>query len=294
MTTDQTIISSIDNIREDEDKSPYLTFVSGPRLGQIFALDKEEITVGRSPECDLWIEDIAISRKHFILRVKVNQVRLEDLDSTNGTYVNGDRVKGVKLSDGDKIQISKTTILELTYLDKTRSLSEKKRYEMGVIDPVTNVYNKRYLLERLREEFSFVKRRNRDMSIIMFDLDHFKKINDTYGHLAGDLVLQKVCLKVSQAVRTDDILARYGGEEFVIVMRDAGLKEARDLAERIRRLVGDLKIRHEDHEITLTISCGLSSMRPEFKDHLAIIAEADRHLYESKKEGRNRVTGPGK
>lgn len=293
MTTDETIISAIDTLETEGEAKPYLTFIKGPRLGQIHPLEKGEVVVGRSPDCDLWIEDGAISRKHFRVRVIDNRAEIEDLGSTNGTYVNGEAVKKVFLNDGDKIQISQETILELTYLDESRSLSEKKLYEMGVMDPVTNIYNKRYLLDRIREEFSFARRKKgTQLSLIIFDIDHFKTLNDTFGHLAGDVVLQKMCAEVSKAIRTDDIFARYGGEEFIIVMRDAPLERARDLAERIRVLVEGLKIIYEGKDISLTISCGISIFKETQRDYLSMIADADRCLYEAKTAGRNRVSGP--
>lgn len=290
--TDETIVSSIDGLKKGGEQTPCLTFIHGPRIGQLFALEKKEIVIGRSPDCDLWIEDSAISRKHFKVVVQGEKIQIKDLGSTNGTYVNGNPVKESELNDGDKIQISRETILEFNYLDESSRLSEKKRFEMGVMDPVTNIYNKRYFLDRLREEFTFARRKKRNLSIIMFDLDHFKELNDTYGHLAGDLVLQKLCSEISKAVRSDDIFARYGGEEFVIVMRDTDVRHALELAERIRLLTSKLIIPWEDKTIKLTISCGVAAGSDKLNDFLDLVAEADKCLYESKNKGRNRVSGP--
>lgn len=293
MSTDETIVSSLDALSEEGEARPYLTFIKGPRLGQLLPLDKEKMTVGRSPDCDLWIEDSAISRQHFCLFIKGNRVEIEDLESTNGTYVNGEPVKKALLADGDKIQISRETLFELTFLDESRSLSEKKLYEMGVMDPVTNVYNKRYFLDRLKEEFSFASRKKGgELALIMFDIDHFKNLNDTFGHLAGDLVLQKMCAEVSKAIRTGDLIARYGGEEFVIVMREAPAKRAVETAERIRALVEAQKISYEGKNVAVTISCGVAVFEPGMKNYDALISEADKRLYLSKEGGRNRVTGP--
>ncbi|MDO8520012.1 MAG: GGDEF domain-containing protein [Deltaproteobacteria bacterium] len=293
MSTDETIVSSLDALEAEGEARPFLTFIKGPRLGQLTPLDKEVMTVGRSPDCDLWIEDSAISRKHFRLLVKGNKVEVEDLGSTNGTYVNGEPVKKVLLADGDKIQISRETLLELTYLDETKSLSEKKLYEMGVMDPVTNVYNKRYFLDRLKEEFSFASRKKGGLlALILFDIDHFKNLNDTYGHLAGDLVLQKMCAEVSRAVRTGDLLARYGGEEFVIIMRETDSARAVETAERVRLLVEKQKIFYEGKSVSVTISCGVAVFEAGMKDYDALISLADKRLYVAKEAGRNRVKGP--
>ncbi|MBI2340954.1 MAG: GGDEF domain-containing protein [Deltaproteobacteria bacterium] len=288
---EKTEIRKLDEIKVESDKKPHLTFLLGPRMGELHALDKEETTVGRSPDCGLWIEDSTISRRHFKIEVKKGIARIIDLGSTNGTYVNGVKIEVQILNDSDKIQISKETILEFGYLDETSRLSEKKRYEMGVIDPATGVYNKRYLLDRLREEFSFARRKKRDLSVIMFDVDHFKKINDTYGHLAGDLCLQKLTGLTAKLIRTDDIFARYGGEEFVILMRDTNGQNAVNLAERIRKAVCAQTVEYEGKQIPITISCGIASLKEAHEESQALVAEADKYLYASKEGGRNRVTG---
>lgn len=292
MAGDETVVTSFDNLDTGKDKKPYLTFIWGPRMGELYSLDKKETTIGRSPDCDLWIEDGAISRRHFQVIVTGRIARLLDMGSTNGTLVNGEKVQQTDLSDGDKIQISKDTILEFTYLDETRRLSEKTRYEMGVMDPVTSSYNKRYFLGRMNEEFSFAQRTKRSLSLIIFDIDHFKKLNDGYGHLAGDHVLQKLGALVAKTIRTHDIFARYGGEEFVILMRDTDCQNAVNLAERIRRLVEKHEFIYEGKRLPVTISCGISSLKEDINDCPQLIAEADRYLYKSKEEGRNRITGP--
>ena len=292
MSIDETIITNIKGLKDEGEKIPHLTFITGSRLGQIHPLEKPEIIVGRAPDCDLVVEDTAISRKHFKVILKADKLKIEDLGSTNGTYVNGERVKKAELVDGDKIQISQNTLLEVTYLDQSRSLSEKQRYDMGVKDPVTNVYNKRFLIDRLNEEFAFAKRRGRPLSLILFDLDFFKTVNDTYGHLAGDLVLQKVAAVIAETIRTDDILPRYGGEEFVIIMRDAAIDGALLLAERMRKLVEALKINYEKSTIKITISLGVSTLMDYHKQWEHLLAEADKYMYISKSKGRNRATGP--
>ncbi|EKD42086.1 MAG: FHA/GGDEF protein [uncultured bacterium] len=289
MKIDETIIASIKDLNKEDQKKPYLTFVKGALLGQIHEIKEEPTTVGRSSECSLWIEDSAISRKHFQIHIKSGEVIINDLKSTNGTYVNGEKVISAAIYDGDKIQISQDTVLEITYLDSSRVHSERLRYEMGVKDPVTNTYNKRYFLDRVQEEFAFAKRKHVNLALVMFDLDHFKMVNDTYGHLAGDLVLQKVAQIVSGTVREGDIFARFGGEEFVIVMREANIKNALDLAERIRNLISQAIIIHDDQKIKITISCGLAEVEESHKDYLDLIAMADQYLYRAKKQGRNRT-----
>lgn len=292
MGNDETLITNIKSLKDDSDKKPYFTFLMGSRIGQIFPLDKPEIIVGRSDKCDLYIEDGAISRKHFKLSVVGLRVWIEDLASTNGTYVNGEPIQKACLADGDKIQISQATVLELTYLDATRVLSEQKRYELGVKDAVTGIYNRRYLLDRLREEFTYSQRRKSTLSLIMFDIDHFKNLNDTHGHLAGDLALQRLASEINETIRSEDLFARYGGEEFILLLRDTDLKNAMDLADRLRIKVSKIKMNYGGVDFGLTISCGVSTFHPELKEASQLIEEADQFLYEAKEAGRNCVKGP--
>ncbi len=286
---DETIVTSMDQIQDNGDKKPFLTFIKGSRLGQLFEITPQETIVGRSSDCNLWIEDSTISRKHFKIILNKGCVEIEDLGSTNGTYINGDRIQTAILSDGDKIQISQDSIFELNFLDKTRVLSEQKRYEMGVMDPVTGVHNKRYFLDRIREEFAFAIRKKSQLAMIIFDIDHFKIINDTYGHLAGDLVLQRIGNVISKMIREGDVFARYGGEEFVIVMREANIKNAFDLAERIREAVAALEIDYEKQPVQVQISAGVSELNQTHTEYAHLIADADQKLYKAKKGGRNRV-----
>jgi len=289
MPGEDTIVTNIKNLDSTDLKKPYLTFIKGPLLGQIHEITEEPTCVGRSSECNLWIEDSAISRKHFRVTVANGEIEIEDLKSTNGTYVNGDRITKSLLYDGDKIQISQDILMEVTYLDNSRVQSERVRYEMGVKDPGTGIYNKRYFLDRIQEEFAFAKRGHKGLAMVIFDLDHFKVINDTYGHLAGDLVLQKISAVVMQIVREGDLFARFGGEEFVVLMRDAHIKNALDLAERIRSKIENTEIIHDGQKIKVTISCGISEIEDHHKDYLDLIAMADQHLYRAKKQGRNRT-----
>jgi len=293
MQPDETVISSLDELDNDNDKDPFLTFIWGPRMGELVSLEHEETLVGRSSDCTLWIEDGAISRRHFMVSLRGKEAFISDLGSTNGTLVNGERIlKQKKLEDGDKIQISRETILEFTYLDKTRQISEKKRYEMGTTDPVTGTFNKRYFLDRLHEEFSFAKRSKRELSLMIFDIDFFKKLNDNHGHLAGDFVLQKLGQLIAKTIRAHDIFCRYGGEEFVILMRDTSAQNAVNLADRLRKIVADQQFMYENKLLPVTISCGVSIVAEHLNTENDFVAEADGYLYKAKESGRNRVCGP--
>lgn len=292
MSIDETIITPIDRVDGADEREPYLIVISGQHVGKLFHLDSDELVGGRSPECGIWIEDNAISRKHFCIRRQGPSFLIEDLNSTNGTYLNNRRIKTALIKAGDKIQISKDLIIQFDYFDQNRRISEQKRYEMGVKDPVTSTFNKSYFLQRIADEFSYSSRQNVPLSLLMFDIDHFKIINDTHGHLAGDQVLQEICQAVDGMIRAEDVFCRYGGEEFVIIMRNTLCQPAVNLAERIRLKVASTPIPiMEDKSITVTISLGVATnIDKAFRDYVALIAETDRYLYQSKGAGRNRVS----
>lgn len=289
---DETIITSIDRLEAEGEREPYLIIISGQHVGKCYHLDADELVAGRSPDSSIWIEDNAISRKHFRIRREGQVFLIEDLNSTNGTYLNNRRIKSAVIKAGDKIQISKETIIQFDYFDENRRISEHKRYEMGVRDPVTGTYNKSYFLQRIADEFSYSSRQGVPLSILMIDIDHFKIINDTHGHLAGDQVLQEICQNVTKSIRSEDVFCRYGGEEFVLIMRNTLCQPAVNLAERIRIAVAGTPIQiTEDNSIHVTISLGVATQVDEvFRDYVALIAEADRYLYQSKGSGRNRVS----
>lgn len=289
---DETIVTSIKKLSEEEAREPFLIIIGGQQIGKLYPLDKSELIAGRSPDCHIWIEDNAISRKHFRITKGANKdCLIEDLNSTNGTFVNNRRVQVSPLKPGDKIQISTTTIIQFDFLDETRRLSEEKRYEMGVKDAVTNAYNKSYFLQRIADEFSFSQRQALPLSITMIDIDHFKLINDTHGHLAGDQVLQEVSKTVLGMVREEDVFCRYGGEEFVLIMRNTGCQQAVNLSERIRLKIEASGIESLDNQvIKVTVSLGVATnVDKNFRDYVALIAEADKYLYQAKGSGRNRV-----
>jgi diguanylate cyclase (GGDEF)-like protein len=167
-------------------------------------------------------------------------------------------------------------------------------YNMANFDAVTGIYNKHAFLKRLDEEFSHSKRSGLPLSVLMIDIDFFKKVNDTYGHLAGDIVLNHIARRISETVRNEDILARYGGEEFVVILRGSEQEGAVHLAERIRVAVGGKPIEFEGHSIACTISIGVATLNKErHNTSKGLVDDADRYLYASKETGRDRVSAEG-
>lgn len=289
---DHTIVTAIERPEGESKKRAYILFLTGPLVGKLLMLENGESVIGRGKECTILVNDNRVSRQHVSIAVKGDKAVLRDMGSTNGTFVNGRRVEEKTLKSGDKIQISSATIFKYALQDRTENVFHKELYKMAVMDTVTNIYNKRYFLERLKEEFSHAKRGKKPLTLVMIDIDFFKKVNDTYGHLAGDMVLHQVAARLQGMIRTEDLLARYGGEEFAVLLRGANEEKALALAERMRRRLDEEPIKFEGQDIAVTISLGLATLTPEsdIADGKALIAASDECLYASKQNGRNRVT----
>ena len=290
---EKTVITQVTHIEETQAKKAYIMFLSGPLMGKMINIADGQTIIGRAPDAGIVINDQRISRHHLKLEHAKDAVTISDLGSTNGTFVNGVRITAPqKLSDGDKIQISSVTIFKFAFEDETGHIFQEEFYKMAILDPVTNIHNKRFFLNRLKEEFSLSKRGKMNLSILMIDIDFFKKVNDTHGHLAGDMILNQLAKIFKTMVRNEDILARYGGEEFIVALRSTNLEGSKILAERIRKKVEETPLTFEDKKIPITISIGVASLDEgcEHKDIDAIIKDADAKLYKSKENGRNRVT----
>ncbi|MFU8805361.1 MAG: diguanylate cyclase [Bradymonadaceae bacterium] len=269
----------------------YLIVISGPHVGKMFKIDREQVTVGRSSKADMHVNDLGISRAHARLQARGEDIFIEDLQSANGTYLNGDRLlRQQQLCDGDKITLGSTTILKFTYHDKLDEHFQKHMFDAALTDGLTKAYNKSYLLNHLETEVSFALRHRSPLSLIMFDVDKFKPVNDTYGHLAGDAILVKLSNIAANSLRNEDIFARYGGEEFSIVCRGILSQQAGLLAERLRLVVQNTQFVYDGIHIPITISLGVAAI-PEIQCQTKeeLIAAADAALYDAKHAGRNRV-----
>jgi len=289
---EQTANTSITGLVQNKPKKFFLFFLSGPQQGHLFTLTEGTTLIGRSQECDLVINDNRISRKHLKFKLKEGKAVIEDLDSTNGTFVNGEKTKHRELKMNDKVHMSPTTVFKYSLADEDEKVALNELYELGVNDPLTGVYNKRYFMERLEEELNHAKRFEIPISLAMIDIDHFKKINDSYGHLAGDQVLIKTAELMKSICRNTDILARYGGEEFSIILKNTDEKGASVQADRLRKKIAKKNFDLEKNKIKINVSIGIASYQEtaKIKDEKQFIKTADRALYHSKKKGRNRTT----
>ncbi len=270
---------------------PCLIVIAGANAGQMYRLKAPEISIGRSHQNTIPILEEGVSRGHCMIHnLPGGEVMLEDLNSTNGTFVNGDPVTRRLLEDGDKIQIGSTSILKFTYNDSIEENFQKQMFESALRDGLTQAYNKRYFTERFNSEYSYSLRHKFPLSLIIIDLDHFKQVNDTHGHLVGDAVLVELTKRMHAAIRSEDVFARYGGEEFAIIARGISHDHGLILGERLRRVVADRPFDFEGLSLPITASFGLCSI-PYHKalTPLQMIEFADKALYEAKNSGRNRV-----
>jgi two-component system cell cycle response regulator len=258
-------------------------------LGKRFVLDTSPMRVGRGAENHIVLDGDSVSRRHTHLEQRSTVWFAVDDNSTNGTYVNDEQiVREQSLSNGDRIKVGPTIFKYLSGQDVEAQYHEEI-YRMTIIDGLTQAHVKRFLLEALEKEIIRARRHTRDLSFLMFDIDHFKKINDVHGHLAGDFVLKELARIVQGRIRRDEVFARYGGEEFAIVLPETTLEGARALADGLREKVEQSRFVFQNESIKVTISIGVSTLTEPDKTSMDLIRSADAKLYEAKRGGRNRV-----
>ncbi|MEW5851827.1 MAG: GGDEF domain-containing protein [Myxococcota bacterium] len=277
---------------QEGEAAPYLIVIAGKQIGKQYKVTGPEMIIGRSPDCHVQIEDDGVSRRHARVANQNGVYMLSDAGSTNGTFANSKKVDQHPLRDGDKIQIGSNTVLKFTVQDSLEENAQRALYESATKDALTGAYNKKFFAERLKSEFAFAFRRTSTspLSLVLFDIDHFKKINDTYGHIAGDFVLKNLAGVVQRQLRTEDIFARYGGEEFGIILRETDGEKTFIIAERVRRAVEGFKFIHEGKQIPVTISMGAATLDSKLHpDPKALLKAADDLLYKAKRGGRNRT-----
>jgi diguanylate cyclase (GGDEF)-like protein len=269
----------------------YLVVLAGASVGEMYKVEGDKVIIGRGQKAHIRLFDDGISREHAQIVIEGNQIILQDLGSTNGTFCNGLKVDRRELVDGDKILVGSTTILKFTYHDNLDEMFQRQMYESALRDGLTKAFNKKYFTDRLESEFTFSTRHSSPLALVLFDIDHFKQVNDTHGHQAGDHVLFEISALLSSALRAEDVFARYGGEEFAVICRGSDESQAQVVGERLRKAVENNRFVYDGTVIPVTISVGIAVLpNPAVKDASDIVAFADQALYKSKNAGRNRVT----
>ena len=267
-----------------------LIYPPGPDMGKRFPLSRSEIVLGRGADCDIQVDRDSVSRRHARVFRIGESWSVEDLQSTNGSYVNDVPTTKSVLRDADFVKIGAAIFKFLSGASVEASYHEEI-YKMTIVDALTGAHNKRYFLEVLEREIARCARYRRPLSLLMFDIDHFKLINDKHGHLTGDYVLREMAKRLLGRVRREELLARYGGEEFAAVLPETDIAGARTFAEQIRRIVADQPFEYEGDTLHVTISIGVACVEGEDVDVSSFIKIADDNLYKAKREGRNRVIG---
>jgi len=268
---------------------PYFIVLAGSNLGKTFKIDGDTI-LGRSSDAQIRLQDEGISRRHARVFVEEKDLWIEDLKSANGTLINGVRIDRQKLQDGDKIRVGATTILKFSYSDDLENSFQQKMYDAALHDGLTRAFNKRHFLDRLGEEAAYAKRHGTPLSLMMLDVDHFKAINDRFGHPAGDQVLAELAQIIAGQLRREDLFARYGGEEFAVLCLGVTLGPVSILADRVRGVVEGTAFALGESRAPVTISIGVAAYTPGADDGATrLVADADAALYEAKRAGRNRV-----
>jgi diguanylate cyclase (GGDEF)-like protein len=294
---EQLLLNDQEDVADDDGRPrPCLIAISGPDSGRTTSLDQREILIGRSHECDIQILDRTVSRHHARLYVISGDVELFDLDSRDGVTVNGERAQRCRLAPEDIIRFGRSSSFRFAYVTKAEKDSLQKLFDLAVRDPLTGLFNRNYFTTVLDRLLSVTS--DRPAAMLMLDLDHFKQVNDSFGHPVGDLVLAHIANLLAAETRGQDLAARYGGEEFLMLLHNLSLDGGVRVAERIRNTVESSPLFAGGEKIAMTVSIGVASTLEAGGDSRLLVELADRRLAMAKHQGRNRtcalaVSDPG-
>jgi two-component system cell cycle response regulator len=258
-------------------------------MGRRYLLNSGVLRIGRMPDNELALSDEAVSRRHARIERGSDGWLLMDVGSRNGTLLNERELVGqAKLQRDDRIRIG-STIFKFLSGEDVESLFHEEIYQLSIVDHLTGLHNRRFFDDAIEREFSRARRYRRSFSMLMLDIDLFKRVNDQYGHPAGDFVLHGVAALLKAALRGDETVARYGGEEFGLLLPEAELSVAANVAETLRAAVAAARFEHQDSSISVSVSIGVATLIGSGRSAGELLARADKKLYEAKRSGRNRV-----
>lgn len=288
---DETIVTVIHKVEDTgitrRRRDACIVVIYGAELGRKYNIEGREMTIGRATVNDICVSQDSVSRTHATITADDTGVKIRDNESTNGTYVNDHKIHEAYLKDGDLIKVGRSIFKFLTG-DNIESSYHEEIYRLSTVDGLTQIFNKRYFTDTLERELSRARRYDRPLALMMFDIDHFKRCNDTFGHRAGDHVLRQVAELVRDRSRKVDVVARYGGEEFALLLIGVDLERAKAVCEALRTSI-------EGHDwsgiapgLGVTLSIGLCA-DTTLDTHERMLAAADAALFRAKESGRNRV-----
>jgi two-component system cell cycle response regulator len=287
--TDEHTLGTGDSGRSRAAHAPACVIVIyGGQLGQRIELTQDDVTVGRDDDNAIHVALHTISRRHARLFLQDDAHHVEDLGSTNGTFVNEVEITApTRLRNGDLVRCG-GAVLKFIEGGNVEALYHEEIHRLTITDGLTHVANKRHFTDFLEREISRSARHARPLSLVLLDVDHFKRVNDEYGHLAGDRVLHGIASVVAKQVRREELLARTGGEEFAIVLPETTIEEAALFSERIRAEVERASFDYDGEPLRATISLGAAALE-KGETLESLFARADSNLYRAKEGGRNRV-----
>ena len=275
---------------------PCLILLVGPTryIGKQWPITGSDLVIGRAPQSQIYIDDRSVSKSHAkVLLSELNEVSIIDLESTNKTVINGRPLPSltpVKLQNNDQLKAG-NVIFKFLERGNIEAITSKDIHDRTSLDGLTKIFNKASLLEHGIEAFKRAQLMQFPLTVINFDLDHFKKVNDNYGHLAGDYVLKEIAeLIKTKFIRGDDFFARFGGEEFVIILHGSTAAQGFEIAERIRLNIQKHQFVFENKPLPITISAGVAEKTPSMSAWDDLYKKSDEVLYQSKNSGRNKVT----
>jgi len=288
----QVTLVAIDGGRAATGAESCLVEIYGPQLGHRVALDRAELVIGRDPDCDLPVPLDTVSRRHARITSRAGSQLVSDLGSTNGTFLN-DQPLGAQqelpMRSGDALRVG-SAIFRFLCGGQLDALYREEIQRIMTIDGLTRAHTPRYFDDFLEREMARAGRHDRPLSLVVFDIDRFQRVNDDFGRLSGDAVLRQLAQLVAGRVRREDCFARRGGEEFAIVLPESDLAAASIFAERLRRLVADREFRAGGGEpISVSISVGVAALSKEMQEPAQFVKAAEAGLAEARREGRNRV-----
>ncbi len=287
--TSTTIQTGGDSNQVSTRELPLLVVMHGSLLGMTYPIGEKPLVIGRSSQCGVPLDDDNASRQHAQLERDGDHITLRDMGSTNGTYVNAEKVKEIVLEDGDLIQVG-GSLFKFLRSSAVESKFFGQMYALATTDFLTGIFNRQHIISKLEQEFARALRYQRPLAVILYDIDRFKQINDKLGHLAGDQLLMDSARLVTESIRKHDIFGRLGGDEFLIICPETPAEQVMTMAERLTRLLNKSHFRLKERAIMYSISAGLAGLGDKARSPADLLRLADRALYQSKERGGNGVT----